>query len=125
MRTIAVITSGGDAPGMNAAVRAVTRMALFHGLKVIGIRRGYFGMIHDDMFPNCIPAAWGHHPPRRHYFENCSQSGIQNPEGRATALENLRAHGIEGLVVIGGDGSFRGALEREARCKHSLHSLHH
>lgn len=113
MRTIAVITSGGDAPGMNAAVRAVTRMALFHGLKVIGIRRGYFGMIHNDMFELYSGSVGDIIHRGGTILKTARSPEFKTPEGRATALENLRAHGIEGLVVIGGDGSFRGALELE------------
>ena len=109
IKSVGVLTSGGDAPGMNAAIRAVTRSAIFAGLRVYGIRRGYQGLIED-----CISE-----------FETQSVSNIiarggtilktarsmefQTPEGRAKAFENLQKHGIDSLVVIGGDGSITGA----------------
>ncbi|MCC6143993.1 MAG: 6-phosphofructokinase [Candidatus Hydrogenedentes bacterium] len=109
MNNIGVLTSGGDSPGMNAAVRAVVRACIYHGIRVHGIQRGYQGLIDNDI------AEMG---PR-------SVSGIVNrggtilrtarcmpflePEGRAQAAANLKIRGIEGLVVIGGDGSYRGA----------------
>ncbi len=109
IRSVGILTSGGDAPGMNAAIRAVTRSAIFAGLRVYGIRRGYQGLIED-----CISE-----------FETQSVSNIiarggtilktarsmefKTPEGRAKAYANLQKHEIDSLVVIGGDGSITGA----------------
>ncbi len=106
---IGVLTSGGDAPGMNAAIRAVVRTGLFHGLEVYGIMRGYAGTIDDDI-----------HRMDSRSVANIIQRGgtilktarckeFFDPAGRKRAYENLRKKGIDGLVVIGGDGSFRGA----------------
>ena len=93
MKKIAVLTSGGDAPGMNAALRAVTRMALHHGLEVMGVQRGYAGLINGELFK----------------MDRKSVSEIINRGGREKAAQILKAYGVEALVVIGGDGSFMGA----------------
>ncbi|MBE5868266.1 MAG: 6-phosphofructokinase [Lachnospiraceae bacterium] len=109
VKTIAVLTSGGDAPGMNAAIRAVVRTALARGLKVKGIERGYSGLINEeivDMYP--------------HSVSDIIQRGgtilgtarcpeFVEPEVQKQAAEICRKYEIDGLVVIGGDGSFRGA----------------
>ncbi|RAI87923.1 6-phosphofructokinase [Algoriphagus yeomjeoni] len=109
MKKIAVFTSGGDSPGMNACVRAVVRTAIFKGLEVYGIYRGYEGMIDGDI-----------KRLQSHSVSNIVQRGgtvlksarsmeFKTPEGRKKAYDNLKAHGIEGLVAIGGDGTFTGA----------------
>ena len=109
MKKIGVFTSGGDSPGMNACIRAVVRTALSKGIEVYGIYRGYEGMIDGDIVKM-----------ESHSVSNIIQRGgtilktarserFMTPEGRAIAYENLQKYGIEGLVVIGGDGSFRGA----------------
>lgn len=106
---IGVLTSGGDAPGMNAAIRAVVKSAWAHGLEAYGITRGYSGMIDNDI-----------HKFDRRGVSNIIQRGgtilktarskeFQTPEGRKKAYDNLMKNGIDALVVIGGDGSFRGA----------------
>ncbi len=106
---IGVLTSGGDAPGMNAAIRAVTRTAIYNGLEVIGIRHGYLGMINANF-----------KPLQAHSVSDMIQRGgtmlktarcdeFRTPEGRKKAYENLRAAEIDGVVIIGGDGSFMGA----------------
>ena len=106
---IGVMTSGGDSPGMNAAIRAVVRTGLYHGLEVFGIYRGYSGMIDNDI-----------HPMQSRSVANIIQRGgtilktarsteFKTPEGRQIAYNNLKKLGINGLVVIGGDGSFKGA----------------
>ncbi len=109
MKKIAVLTSGGDSPGMNACIRATVRRALDRGLSVTGVRKGYEGLIDGDFFElesqdvsNIIQ--------RGGTILHSSRSGrFLTPEGRSAAAANLRNNGIEGLVVIGGDGSFRGA----------------
>lgn len=109
MKKIAVLTSGGDSPGMNACVRAVVRTAIYRDLEVYGIYRGFEGMIEGDI-----------KRMQSHTVSNIVQRGgtilksarsveFNNPDGRKKAYDNLMAHGIEGLVVIGGDGTFRGA----------------
>ncbi len=109
IKKIGVLTSGGDAPGMNAAIRAVTRTAIYNGLEVIGIRHGYLGMINANF-----------KPLQAHSVSDTIQRGgtilktarceeFRKPEGRKKAYENLRAAEIDGVVVIGGDGSFKGA----------------
>lgn len=111
MKKIAVFTSGGDAPGMNACIRAVVRGALYHGVEVYGIRRGYSGMIEggDNIFrmgsrdvSNIIQRGGT-------VLKSARSKAFMTPEGRKQAHENLQVAGIEGLVAIGGNGTFTGA----------------
>src|SRR5436190_24161958 len=102
---IGVLTSGGDAPGMNAAVRAVVRTGIYHGLEVYGIMRGYTGMVENDIFrmegrsvANIIQRGGTILKTSR-----CKE--FLTPEGREKAYQNLKKLGINGLVIIGGDGS--------------------
>ncbi len=106
---IGVLTSGGDAPGMNAAVRAVVRTAIFHGLEVYGIIRGYSGMIDDDIFHMDSKSVANIIQRGGTILKTARSKEFFTPEGRKKAYENLKKRGINGLVVIGGDGSFRGA----------------
>ncbi|MFN5641748.1 MAG: 6-phosphofructokinase [Sphingobacteriales bacterium] len=106
---IGVLTSGGDAPGMNAAIRAVVRTALYEGYEVFGIMRGYQGMLDDEIqqlesrsVANIIQRGGT-------ILKTARCKDFMTPEGRAKAYENLKKRGIDGLVIIGGDGSFRGA----------------
>ena len=115
MKNIAVLTSGGDSPGMNACIRAVTRYGISMGLKVFGVYRGYQGLIEDDFkllnersVGNIIQTGGTMLKTAR-----CKE--FMTPEGVNKAVENLKKHEIEGLIVIGGDGSFRGARELMAR----------
>ncbi len=109
INTIGVLTSGGDAPGMNAAIRAVVRSAISSGLKVKGIRRGYAGLMEEDiidlntMSVSDIVQKGG----TILYTSRCLE--MMKEEGQKLAAEMCRKHGIDGMVVIGGDGSFRGA----------------
>lgn len=106
---IGVLTSGGDSPGMNAAVRAVVRTGIYHGLEVYGIIRGYSGMIENDIF-KMESRSVANIIQRGGTILKCARSKeFFEYEGRKKAYENLKTHGINGLVVIGGDGSFRGA----------------
>ncbi|WP_215222960.1 6-phosphofructokinase [Echinicola shivajiensis] len=109
MKKIAVLTSGGDAPGMNACIRAVVRTGIYHGLEVYGIMYGYDGMIKGEI-----------NPMESHAVSNIVQRGgtilksarsvdFRTKEGRKKAYDQLKKHGIEGLVAIGGDGTFTGA----------------
>lgn len=109
IKRIGVYTSGGDAPGMNACVRAVVRTALARDLEVIGIRRGYAGMIEGD-FVELDGQSVSNILQKGGTVLKCARSeGFRTPEGRARAAEQLREAGIDGLVSIGGDGTFRGA----------------
>jgi 6-phosphofructokinase 1 len=109
MKRIGVLTSGGDAPGMNAAVRAVVRTAVYHGLEVFGIERGYKGMIDGairPLGPRDVSGIIGRGGTML-YAARCPE--FQEQPGRALAAAQLAKLGIEGIVVIGGDGSYRGA----------------
>ncbi|MBQ4053924.1 MAG: 6-phosphofructokinase [Clostridia bacterium] len=109
MKRIGLLTSGGDAPGMNAAIRAIVRSGIYFGMEVLGIERGYAGLIDDTIVPMEMRSV-----------SNIVQFGgtklrtarcleMMTEEGQKQAAATLEKHGIEGLVVIGGDGSFRGA----------------
>lgn len=106
---IGVLTSGGDSPGMNAAVRAVVRTGLYHGMEVFGIMRGYNGMIEDDIQPMQSRSVANIIQRGGTVLKTARSKEFLTPEGRAKAYENLSKRGIDGLVIIGGDGSFRGA----------------
>ncbi|MDO4566612.1 MAG: 6-phosphofructokinase [Oscillospiraceae bacterium] len=110
-RTIGVLTSGGDAPGMNAVVRAVVRSALHKGFRVVGIRRGYNGLLTGDMFEMNIRSVSEiiHRGGTILYTDRCLE--FQTAEGFARALKTCRDKGIGNIVTIGGDGTFRGARE--------------
>lgn len=111
MKRIGVLTSGGDAPGMNAAVRAVTRTALSIGLECVGIRRGYQGLISGD-FVKLEAESVGHILSRGGtmlYTARCME--FLTEEGRQKAVATCKLLGLDGIVAIGGDGTFRGALE--------------
>ncbi|WLR50194.1 6-phosphofructokinase [Bacillus tianshenii] len=109
MRRIGVLTSGGDAPGMNAAVRAVVRKAIFHGLEVYGIYHGYAGLINGDIQKLEVGSVGDiiHRGGTMLYSARCEE--FKTYEGQQKGIEQLKKHGIDGLVVIGGDGSFQGA----------------
>ena len=106
---IGVLTSGGDAPGMNAAVRAVVRTGIYHGLEVFGIIRGYSGMIDDDIIPMDSRSVANIIQRGGTILKTARCKEFFEHEGRKKAFENLKKKGIDGLVIIGGDGSFRGA----------------
>ncbi len=109
VKTIGVLTSGGDAPGMNAAIRAVVRQGLHNGLKVKGIMRGYAGLLNEEIVDMTAGSV----------SDTISRGGtilltarcmeFMTPEGQQKGAEICRKHGIDGVVVIGGDGSFKGA----------------
>ena len=109
IKTIGVLTSGGDAPGMNAAIRAVVRKAISNGVKVKGIKKGYQGLLNEEIVDM----------EARSVSDTIQRGGtilgtsrcheFRTEEGQAKGAEICRKHGIDGLVVIGGDGSYRGA----------------
>ncbi|WP_430885537.1 6-phosphofructokinase [Fusibacter sp. JL216-2] len=109
MKRIGVLTSGGDAPGMNAALRAVVRVAICSGLKVSGIKRGYQGLIEGDIEDMDVSSVGDiiHRGGTKLRTARCEE--FKTPEGLERGLEVLRMFNIDGLVVIGGDGSFQGA----------------
>jgi 6-phosphofructokinase 1 len=108
---IGVLTSGGDAPGMNAAIRAVVRTGLYHGLQVFGIMRGYQGMIDDDIIQMESKSVANIIQRGGTVLKTARCKDFYSHEGRKKAYENLKKRGINGLVIIGGDGSFRGAVK--------------
>lgn len=108
---IGVMTSGGDAPGMNAAIRAVVRTGLYHGLEVYGIMRGYQGLIEDDIAKMESRSVANIIQRGGTILKTARSKEFMEYEGRKKAYENLKKRGIDGLVVIGGDGSFRGAVK--------------
>ena len=115
IKTIGVLTSGGDAPGMNAAIRAVVRKSLANGLKVVGVKKGYQGLLNEEIIEM----------DRRSVSDIIQRGGtilgtarcmeFTTPEGQAKGAEICRKHGIDGMVVIGGDGSYRGAQKLSAQ----------
>ena len=109
MKIIGVLTSGGDSAGMNAAIRAVVRTALTYNLSVFGIKRGYEGLIEDDMLEMDYDSVSGILSRGGTILYSARSQEFLKPEGRKKAIKNVRRRGIEGLVVIGGDGSFQGA----------------
>ncbi len=115
MKRIAVLTSGGDAPGMNSAIRAVTRTAIFQDMEIVGIRRGYCGLLEEDFIPMDVSyvADIIHRGGTKLLTARCDD--FLKEENQDKAYRILCRHGIEGLVVIGGDGSFRGALTLKKR----------
>lgn len=106
---IGVLTSGGDSPGMNAAIRAVVRTGLYHGLEVYGIMRGYSGMLEDDIVKMETRSVANIIQRGGTILKTARCKEFLTPEGRQRGFENLEKRGIDGLVIIGGDGSFRGA----------------
>ncbi|WP_186670080.1 6-phosphofructokinase [Sporosarcina sp. BP05] len=114
MKKIAVLTSGGDAPGMNAAVRAVVRKAIYEGLEVAGVFNGYQGLIEGKIELLQLGSVGDIIQRGGTILRSARSAEFRTLEGREKALKQLKLNGIEALVVIGGDGSFRGALELTA-----------
>lgn len=107
-KKIGLVTTGGDCPGLNAAIRAVVRTGIYHGAEVVGIYRGYEGMI-SGTFKKLTSVDVSNILQRGGTILKTARSeGFKTPEGRKQAYENLKKEGIEALVVLGGDGSFRG-----------------
>jgi 6-phosphofructokinase 1 len=107
---LAVLTSGGDAPGMNPCIRSVVRTAIYNGLDVVGIRRGYQGLIEDDMFDMQTRSVSNILNLGGTILKTARCLPFRTDEGMEIAYQNLKKHGIDALVVIGGDGTFTGAL---------------
>lgn len=111
MNNIAVLTSGGDSPGMNACIRSVVRYGISQGLKVYGVRRGYAGLIEDDIVLMTERSVGNIIHVGGTMLKTARCKEFMTPEGVDKAVQNLQKRGIDGIVVIGGDGTFRGAKE--------------
>lgn len=109
IKCIGVLTSGGDAPGMNAAIRAVTRTAIYNGLTVKGIMRGYHGLVTNEIVEFKSKSVSNIIQKGGTILKTARSKEFRTPEGRKIAYDNMRAAGIDALVVIGGDGSLTGA----------------
>ncbi|WP_139921023.1 6-phosphofructokinase [Hymenobacter sp. DG01] len=110
MKRIAVFTSGGDAPGMNAAIRAVVRTAVYHGIEVYGIMRGYSGMIKGEFVKLDSASVANTIQKGGTILKSARSQKFVTKEGRQQAFDQLVNHGIDGLVAIGGNGTFTGAM---------------
>jgi len=111
MNKIGILTSGGDSPGMNAAIRASVRTALYHGIEIYGVRRGYQGMIEGDLFKIQTTDVANIIQRGGTILKTARSKEFMTEEGMQKAYMQLQKHGIEGLILIGGDGTFRGAVE--------------
>ena len=115
MKTIGVLTSGGDAPGMNAAIRAVVRSGCENGFRVMGIRRGWNGLMHGDMYEMNLRSVSNIINRGGTILYSARSPEFKTEEGMKKAIEICKEHNMEGVVVIGGDGSFRGARDLSLR----------
>lgn len=116
MKKIAVLTSGGDSPGMNACIRAVVRTAIYHKVEVMGIMHGYDGMINDEYMALNAKSVANIIQRGGTILKTARSQEFRTMEGREKAIVNLNKYGIEGIVVIGGDGTFTGAMELSKMC---------
>ena len=110
IKTIGILTSGGDAPGMNAAIRAVTRAGIYNGFEIKGVYRGYEGLITDDIKPFTTENVSGIIGQGGTILKTARSKGFKTAEGRQQAYDNLVKEDIDALVVIGGNGSLTGAM---------------
>lgn len=115
MKKIAVLTSGGDAPGMNAAIRAVVRYSIYNKVEVYGVIRGYKGLINGDLKPMNVSSVGDIIQRGGTILKSARAPEFLEEEGQQKAVEVLKQHEIDGLIVIGGDGSFRGARAMSIR----------
>ena len=109
VKHIGVFTSGGDSPGMNACIRAVVRSSIFHNVSITGILHGYQGMIDNDFISLNARSVSNTIHRGGTILKSARSKAFMEPEGRKTAWKNVREAGIDGLIAIGGDGTFRGA----------------
>lgn len=125
MKKIGILTSGGDAPGMNAAIRAVVRKALYHNVEVFGIKNGFQGLIEGNIEQMNVGSVGDIIQRGGTVLQTSRSEEFKTDEGQQKAIKQLNKFGIEGLVIIGGDGSFRGApeahRERISLHRHSRH----
>ena len=120
VKKIGVLTSGGDAPGMNAAIRSVTRSAIAAGIEVLGVYRGYNGLLHKDVVKMDLRSVSNIIQLGGTMLYTARSPEFNTPEGVKKAAANCRELGIDGLVVIGGDGSYRGARDL---CAEGIHCV--
>ena len=120
VKTIGVLTSGGDAPGMNAAIRAVVRKSLNNGVKVKGIKKGYMGLLNEEIVDMNATSVSDTIQRGGTVLGTARCPEFKEEEVQAEAAKICKKHGIEGLVVIGGDGSYRGA---QALSKHGINTI--
>ena len=111
IKTIGVLTSGGDAPGMNAAIRAITRSAIYVGWRVFGIYRGYEGLIAGDFKELTTESVSNTIQKGGTFLKTARSKEFMTPEGRAKAFASLQRFGVDALIVIGGNGSLAGAQD--------------
>lgn len=109
MNKIGIFTSGGDSPGMNACIRAVVRTAVFHGVEVVGIQRGYNGLVEADFVPLESHSVANIIQRGGTILKSARSTSFLTSEGRKKAFENMKKANIEGIIAIGGDGTFTGA----------------
>ena len=114
MKKIAVLTSGGDSPGMNAAIRAAVRTGIFHDLEVFGIERGFTGLMEGQIFPMNLVSVGGIMQRGGTILKTSRSEKFKTKEGLDIALKKLQEFGIDGLVNIGGDGTLRGTRDLSA-----------
>lgn len=114
VKKIAVLTSGGDSPGMNAAIRAVVRTGIFHNIEVFGIERGFSGLIEGDLFPMTLGSVGGIIQRGGTFLKTSRSEKFKTKEGLNIAMERLREFDIDGLIAIGGDGTLRGVRDLSA-----------
>lgn len=110
MNTIGILTSGGDAPGMNSAIRAIVRTAINNDLRVKGIRNGYDGLMHGDIYEMNVSSVADIIQKGGTILGTARSLEFKEPEGQKKGAQILKDYGVDGLIVIGGDGSFKGAL---------------
>src|SRR5258708_5464758 len=117
MKKIAVFSSGGDSPGMNACIRAVVRTALYHHLEVCGFMHGYEGLINDEFVHLNRKSVSNIIQRGGTILKTARSKRFMTGEGMELAAKNLEKHGIDGVVAIGGDGTFTGAVDFSRCCK--------
>ena len=115
MKRIGVLTSGGDAPGMNGAIRAVVRSGIYRGMEVYGIKRGYKGLINGEIEKMELSSVANILHQGETVLKTARSKEFRTDKGIEKSIKMLEKFGIEGLCIIGGDGSFRGALELACR----------
>ncbi|MBO7676353.1 MAG: 6-phosphofructokinase, partial [Erysipelotrichaceae bacterium] len=120
LRKIGILTSGGDSPGMNAAIRACTRAALASGIEVVGIRDGYRGLVQGIFEPFTAKSVSETIAKGGTILGSARLPEFKDDEVQQKAIENMKAHEIDALVVIGGDGTYRGA---DALCKKGINCI--
>jgi 6-phosphofructokinase 1 len=111
MRKIGILTSGGDAPGMNAAVRAAVRSAIYFGMEIYGIQQGYEGLLNGEIREMNVSSVSDILHRGGTILRTARSERFMTPEGHKTSFDNLKSRGIDALIVVGGDGSFKGALD--------------